>query len=111
MKINAVEIPSLFNMCGVSLKDRYRNSDVRERCGWKEHVVTRVENESDDNIETDETEIEEEEIVKPRNQEEEEKEEEEEQRTENQPCHKRRKMAHSLPDPNEPSTSKTPSPK
>ncbi|GBP40489.1 hypothetical protein EVAR_30547_1 [Eumeta japonica] len=30
-------------MCEVSLKDRCRNDDVRERCGLKEDVVTRVE--------------------------------------------------------------------
>ncbi|GBP35897.1 hypothetical protein EVAR_23146_1 [Eumeta japonica] len=30
-------------MCGVSSKDRCRNSDVRERGGLKEDVVTRVE--------------------------------------------------------------------
>ncbi|GBP52870.1 hypothetical protein EVAR_39034_1 [Eumeta japonica] len=33
---------SLRSMCGGSLKDRCRNSDVRERCGMKEDVVTRV---------------------------------------------------------------------
>ncbi|GBO99585.1 hypothetical protein EVAR_730_1 [Eumeta japonica] len=38
--INAVEMCS---MCGVSLKDRCRNSVVRERCGLKEDVVSRVE--------------------------------------------------------------------
>ncbi|GBP74482.1 Mariner Mos1 transposase [Eumeta japonica] len=41
--INAVEMPWLRSMCGVSRKDRCRNSDVRERCGSKEDVVTRVE--------------------------------------------------------------------
>ncbi|GBP20184.1 hypothetical protein EVAR_82057_1 [Eumeta japonica] len=30
-------------VCGVSLKDRCRNSDVWERCGLKEDVVTGVE--------------------------------------------------------------------
>ncbi|GBP03576.1 hypothetical protein EVAR_101885_1 [Eumeta japonica] len=30
-------------VCGLSRKDRCRNSDVRERCGLKEDVVTRVE--------------------------------------------------------------------
>ncbi|GBP46324.1 hypothetical protein EVAR_39701_1 [Eumeta japonica] len=34
---------SLHNMSGVSRKDRRRNSDVREQCGLKEDVVTRVE--------------------------------------------------------------------
>ncbi|GBP56939.1 hypothetical protein EVAR_33996_1 [Eumeta japonica] len=30
-------------MCGVSRKDRCRNSDIRKRCGLKEDVVTKVE--------------------------------------------------------------------
>ncbi|GBP29758.1 hypothetical protein EVAR_94598_1 [Eumeta japonica] len=34
---------SLRSMCGVSRKDRCRDSDVRERCGVKEDVVTGVE--------------------------------------------------------------------
>ncbi|GBP30358.1 hypothetical protein EVAR_18157_1 [Eumeta japonica] len=34
---------SLPSMCGVSRKDRCRNSGDRERCGSKEDVVTRVE--------------------------------------------------------------------
>ncbi|GBP15383.1 hypothetical protein EVAR_80557_1 [Eumeta japonica] len=41
-----VYLSSLFtneSMCGVPQKDRCRNSDVRERCGWKEEVETRVE--------------------------------------------------------------------
>ncbi|GBP43284.1 hypothetical protein EVAR_31168_1 [Eumeta japonica] len=42
-RINAVEMRSLCSMCGVSRKDRCRNSDVRERCSLKEDVVTRVE--------------------------------------------------------------------
>ncbi|GBP62670.1 hypothetical protein EVAR_51916_1 [Eumeta japonica] len=42
-RINAVEMRSLRGMCGVSREDRCRNSDVRERCGLKEDVVTRVE--------------------------------------------------------------------
>ncbi|GBP28477.1 hypothetical protein EVAR_93424_1 [Eumeta japonica] len=33
---------SMGSMCGVSRKDRRRNSDVRERCGLKEDVATRV---------------------------------------------------------------------
>ncbi|GBP50991.1 hypothetical protein EVAR_37148_1 [Eumeta japonica] len=33
----------LRSMCGVSRKDRCRNSDVRERCGLKGDVVTKVE--------------------------------------------------------------------
>ncbi|GBP89869.1 hypothetical protein EVAR_65758_1 [Eumeta japonica] len=39
---------SLRTMCGVSRKGRCRNSDVRERCGLKEGVVTRVERAVDD---------------------------------------------------------------
>ncbi|GBP06051.1 Alpha-tocopherol transfer protein-like [Eumeta japonica] len=39
---------SLRNMYGVPLKDRCRNSDVRERCGLKEDVVTRVEKDDKD---------------------------------------------------------------
>ncbi|GBP90131.1 hypothetical protein EVAR_68630_1 [Eumeta japonica] len=42
-RINAVEMRSLRSMCRVSRKDRCRNSDVRQRCGLKEDVVTRVE--------------------------------------------------------------------
>ncbi|GBP74842.1 hypothetical protein EVAR_55340_1 [Eumeta japonica] len=34
---------SLRSMCGVSRKDRYRNSDVSERYGLKEDVGARVE--------------------------------------------------------------------
>ncbi|GBP64274.1 hypothetical protein EVAR_45322_1 [Eumeta japonica] len=34
---------SLLSVCGVPRKDRCRNSDVRERCGLKEDVVTWVE--------------------------------------------------------------------
>ncbi|GBP14921.1 hypothetical protein EVAR_75494_1 [Eumeta japonica] len=34
---------SLRNICGVSRKVRYRNSDIKERGGLKEDVVTRVE--------------------------------------------------------------------
>ncbi|GBP28475.1 hypothetical protein EVAR_93422_1 [Eumeta japonica] len=42
-RINAVEIRSLRTVCGASRKDISRNSDVKERCGLKEEVVTRVE--------------------------------------------------------------------
>ncbi|GBP91684.1 hypothetical protein EVAR_100264_1 [Eumeta japonica] len=42
-RINAVEMRSLRSMCGVSRKDKCKNSDVRERCGLKADVVTRVE--------------------------------------------------------------------
>ncbi|GBP27034.1 hypothetical protein EVAR_11269_1 [Eumeta japonica] len=42
-KINALEMRSLRSMCGVSRKDRCRNSDVRARCGLKDDVVTGVE--------------------------------------------------------------------
>ncbi|GBP18321.1 hypothetical protein EVAR_9168_1 [Eumeta japonica] len=34
---------SLHNMCVVSLKDRYKNSDVKKRCGFLEDIVTRLE--------------------------------------------------------------------
>ncbi|GBP69520.1 hypothetical protein EVAR_88421_1 [Eumeta japonica] len=40
---NDVEMRSLRSICGVSQKCRCRNSDVRERCGLKEGIVTRVE--------------------------------------------------------------------
>ncbi|GBP25045.1 hypothetical protein EVAR_19525_1 [Eumeta japonica] len=43
--INAVDMLWLRSMCGVSQKDRCRNSDVRKRCGLKKDVVTRVERE------------------------------------------------------------------
>ncbi|GBP36860.1 hypothetical protein EVAR_96107_1 [Eumeta japonica] len=33
----------LRSLCGVTRKDRCRNSDVRERCDLKEDVVTRAE--------------------------------------------------------------------
>ncbi|GBP76192.1 hypothetical protein EVAR_54948_1 [Eumeta japonica] len=42
-RINAVETRSLRSMCGVSGNDKYRKIDVRERCGLKDDVVTRVE--------------------------------------------------------------------
>ncbi|GBP81396.1 hypothetical protein EVAR_52658_1 [Eumeta japonica] len=42
-RVNAVEMQSLRSMCRVSRKDRRRNSDVRQRCGLKEDVMTRVE--------------------------------------------------------------------
>ncbi|GBP80523.1 hypothetical protein EVAR_63273_1 [Eumeta japonica] len=38
----AVKMRSLRSMCGVSRKDRCRNSDIKV-CGLKEDVVTRVE--------------------------------------------------------------------
>ncbi|GBP52205.1 hypothetical protein EVAR_87590_1 [Eumeta japonica] len=41
--INAVEMRSLRNMCGVFQKGRCRNSAARERCGLKEDVMIRVE--------------------------------------------------------------------
>ncbi|GBP00639.1 hypothetical protein EVAR_76911_1 [Eumeta japonica] len=43
IKINRVEMRSLRSMCGVSRKDRCRNSDIRDWYGLKEDVVTRVE--------------------------------------------------------------------
>ncbi|GBP19564.1 hypothetical protein EVAR_102112_1 [Eumeta japonica] len=42
-RINAVEMRSLCSMFGVPQKGRCRNSDVRERRGLKEDLVTRVE--------------------------------------------------------------------
>ncbi|GBP72753.1 hypothetical protein EVAR_75372_1 [Eumeta japonica] len=42
-RINAVEMRSVRSMCGVSRKDRCRNSDVREQYELKEDVVSRVE--------------------------------------------------------------------
>ncbi|GBP22099.1 hypothetical protein EVAR_94139_1 [Eumeta japonica] len=41
-KTNVVELRVLRNICGVSLKNRCGNSDLRERCGLKADVVTRV---------------------------------------------------------------------
>ncbi|GBP85517.1 hypothetical protein EVAR_45059_1 [Eumeta japonica] len=41
-RINAVNMRSPGSVCGVSQKDRCRNSDVRQQCGMKEDVVTRV---------------------------------------------------------------------
>ncbi|GBP86794.1 hypothetical protein EVAR_59240_1 [Eumeta japonica] len=40
-RVNSVETLSLRSMCGVSRKDRCRNSDVR--CGLEKDAVTRVE--------------------------------------------------------------------
>ncbi|GBP47183.1 hypothetical protein EVAR_38295_1 [Eumeta japonica] len=37
-RINKVEMRLLCSMCGVSQKDRWRNSDVREECGLKMYV-------------------------------------------------------------------------
>ncbi|GBP60318.1 hypothetical protein EVAR_26730_1 [Eumeta japonica] len=42
-RINAAEMRSLRSTCGVSRKDICKNSDIRERCGLKEEVVTGVE--------------------------------------------------------------------
>ncbi|GBP72247.1 hypothetical protein EVAR_58013_1 [Eumeta japonica] len=42
-RINAVEMRLLHSTCAVYRKDRWRNSDVGERCALKEDVVTRVE--------------------------------------------------------------------
>ncbi|GBP48776.1 Acid sphingomyelinase-like phosphodiesterase 3a [Eumeta japonica] len=42
-RVNAVEIRLLRIMCGVSRKNKYGNSDVRERCGLKDDVVARAE--------------------------------------------------------------------
>ncbi|KAF9815912.1 hypothetical protein SFRURICE_009810 [Spodoptera frugiperda] len=42
-RINAVEMRGLRSMCGVKLSDRVKNSVVREKCGLKDDVVTRIE--------------------------------------------------------------------
>ncbi|GBP22916.1 hypothetical protein EVAR_95316_1 [Eumeta japonica] len=42
-RVNAVEMRSLRDMCGVSRKDICRDSDVRERSDLKEDVGPRVE--------------------------------------------------------------------
>ncbi|GBP36258.1 hypothetical protein EVAR_85506_1 [Eumeta japonica] len=44
-RINAVEMRSLHSMGGVSRKNRYKNSDVREQCGLNADEVTRAEKE------------------------------------------------------------------
>ncbi|GBP47546.1 Arf-GAP with coiled-coil, ANK repeat and PH domain-containing protein 2 [Eumeta japonica] len=44
-QINAVEMRALRSMCGVSQKDKCKNSDVKQRCGLNVDVVTRVEKE------------------------------------------------------------------
>lgn len=41
-RLNAVEMRSLRNMCGLRLVDRVRNSVIREKCGLKEDVVMKV---------------------------------------------------------------------
>ncbi|CAH1645106.1 unnamed protein product [Spodoptera littoralis] len=42
-RINAVEMRALRSMCGLKLSDRVKNSVIRERCGLKDDVVTRIE--------------------------------------------------------------------
>ncbi|KAF9790000.1 hypothetical protein SFRURICE_002365 [Spodoptera frugiperda] len=42
-RINAVEMRALRSMCGVKLSDRVKNSVVREKCGLKDDLVTRIE--------------------------------------------------------------------
>ena len=41
-RINAVEMRSLRSTCGVTLNDTLRNEVIRERCGIKEDVVTKI---------------------------------------------------------------------
>jgi hypothetical protein len=41
-RINAVEIRALRSMIGVKLSDRVRNEVIREECGVKEDVVTKI---------------------------------------------------------------------
>ena len=40
--INAVEMRSLRRMCGKRIIDRVRNEQIREECGVREGVVTRM---------------------------------------------------------------------
>ena len=42
-RINAVEMRSSRSMCCVTLNNRLRNEVIRERCGLKEDVVTKIE--------------------------------------------------------------------
>ena len=42
-KINAVEMRALRSMSGIKLSDRVNNSIIREQCGVKEDVVTKIE--------------------------------------------------------------------
>lgn len=77
------------------------------------------DSESDENTEAEETGVRDEEMNESRDQEEREEEAEEreedddddEQQTKNQSCKEGKRMAHLVPDPNEPSTSKTSPPK
>ncbi|GBP52267.1 hypothetical protein EVAR_9178_1 [Eumeta japonica] len=75
------------------------------------------DSESDKNTETDEAGVGDKEMDESRDQEKEEKSEQREeeddydQKTKNRPCKKGKRMAHSLPDLNQPSTSKTSPPK
>ncbi|GBP40104.1 hypothetical protein EVAR_33680_1 [Eumeta japonica] len=45
-RLKVVEMRLLRSMCGVSWKDRCRNSNIRERYGLEEGVVTRIETDS-----------------------------------------------------------------
>jgi hypothetical protein len=42
-RVNAVEMRALRSMIGVKLTDRVRNEVIREECGMKEDVVTKIE--------------------------------------------------------------------
>jgi hypothetical protein len=42
-RVNAVEMPAIRSMIGVKLSDRVRNEVIREECGVKEDVVTKIE--------------------------------------------------------------------
>ena len=42
-RINAVEMRALRSMCGLTLNDRVNNVLIRERCGLKDDVVTKIE--------------------------------------------------------------------
>jgi hypothetical protein len=42
-RVNAVEMQALRSMIGVKLSDRVRNDVIREECGVKEDIVTKIE--------------------------------------------------------------------
>ena len=42
-KINAVEMRALRSMCGVKLTDRVRNNVIRDKCGLKDDIMTKIE--------------------------------------------------------------------
>jgi hypothetical protein len=42
-RVNAVDMPALRSMIGKKLSDRVRNEVIKEECGMKEDVVTKIE--------------------------------------------------------------------